>query len=194
MDEQFVSAAYSNVSWTAKLAGGIVAGLLATVLMTGLLMTYSSKIGEAPTMPLKALGALAYGVEALIAGNAAVTIGAAIQLGFSLALGILFGLVMSRRTPIILAMLLGIVIGVAIWVAMNLYVLPFMDPTMAARVALMPMAYFVAHVLFGIGLGTTPLFIRAFTPRTGRQTQRLEEPPELLAIKRDPLPLSEVRR
>jgi hypothetical protein len=193
MDDQFVSAVYAKVSWTAKLAGGIVAGLLAAVLMTGLLMTYSSKIGEAPTMPLKALGALAYGVEALVAGNAAVTIGAAIQLGFSLALGILFGVVMSRRTPIFLAMLLGIVVGIAIWVAMNLYVLPFMDPTMAARVALMPMAYFVAHVLFGIGLGTTPLFIRAFTPRIGRQTQPIE-PPEILTIRRSPSPLPETRR
>jgi hypothetical protein len=91
-------------------------------------------------------------------------------------------------------MLLGIVVGIAIWVAMNLYVLPFMDPTMAARVALMPMAYFIAHVLFGIGLGTTPLFIRAFTPRTGRQTQLLEKLSEPLTIGRNPRPLSEARR
>jgi hypothetical protein len=66
--------------------------------------------------------------------------------------------------------------------AMDLYVLPFMDPTMAARIALMPMAYFVAHVLFGIGLGMTPLFIRAFSERTGRDTRRIEHPPELLPI------------
>jgi hypothetical protein len=194
MAERFDPAADAKVSWTAKFAGGIVAGLLAAVLMMGLLIAYSIKIGEGPTMPLKSLGALVYGVEALIAGNVAIASGAAIQLGFSLALGILFGLVMSRRTPIMLGMLLGIAVGIAIWVAMNLYVLPFMDPTMAARVALMPTPYFVAHVLLGVGLGMTPLLIRAFSPRPGRRPERLEEPLEHLTIRRDARELSEARR
>jgi len=131
-------------------------------------------------MPLKALGALVYGVEALIAGSTAVAAGAGIELGFSIVLGILFGLAMSRRSSVILAMLGGILVGVVTWVAMELYVLPQMDPTMAARIALMPMAYFVAHVLFGIGLGLTPLFVRAFSReqhgRRSRDTQRMDRP------------------
>jgi hypothetical protein len=182
MAEQSVTAADANHSWGEKIGGGIAAGLLAAILMMGFMMAYSTKIGDGPTMPLKALAALAYGVEALVAGTVAMAAGAGIQLGFSIALGILFGLAMSRRTSLALAMLLGILVGIAIWVAMDLYVLPFMDPTMAARVALMPVAYFVAHVLLGIGLGMTPLFIRAFSGRPGRAPRPIEHPPEPLPI------------
>jgi hypothetical protein len=45
---------------------------------------------------------------------------------------------------------------------MNFFVLPQANPTMAARMALMPLGYFVAHVLFGIGLATSPAFMRMF--------------------------------
>src|SRR6516225_2937780 len=108
MAERFDTIADANVSWGAKFGGGIVAGLLAAVLMMGFMMAYSSVIGADPTMPLKALGALVYGVEALVIGTVAMAAGAGIQLGFSIMLGILFGIAMSRRTSVILAMLLGI--------------------------------------------------------------------------------------
>ena len=170
----------ASVPVGSKFAAGVTAGIFAAILMMGFLMACSSAIGEGPTMPLKALGALVYGVEALIAGSTAVAAGAGIELGFSIVLGILFGLAMSRRSSVILTMLGGILVGVLIWVAMELYVLPQMDPTMAARIALMPMAYFVAHVLFGIGLGLTPLFVRAFSReqhgRRSRDTQRMDRP------------------
>ena len=170
----------ASVPVGSKFAAGVTAGIFAAILMMGFLMACSSAIGEGPTMPLKALGALVYGVEALIAGSTAVAAGAGIELGFSIVLGILFGLAMSRRSSVILTMLGGILVGVVIWVAMELYVLPQMDPTMAARIALMPMAYFVAHVLFGIGLGLTPLFVRAFSRerhgRRSRDTQRMDRP------------------
>ena len=170
----------ASVPVGSKFAAGVTAGIFAAILMMGFLMACSSAIGEGPTMPLKALGALVYGVEALIAGSTAVAAGAGIELGFSIVLGILFGLAMSRRSSVILTMLGGILVGVVTWVAMELYVLPQMDPTMAARIALMPMAYFVAHVLFGIGLGLTPLFVRAFSRerhgRRSRDTQRMDRP------------------
>jgi hypothetical protein len=170
----------ASVPVGSKFAAGVTAGIFAAILMMGFLMACSSAIGEGPTMPLKALGALVYGVEALIAGSTAIAAGAGIELGFSIVLGILFGLAMSRRSSVILTMLGGILVGVLIWVAMELYVLPQMDPTMAARIALMPMAYFVAHVLFGIGLGLTPLFVRAFSRerhgRRSRDTQRMDRP------------------
>jgi hypothetical protein len=155
--------AVPRFSWSEKLAAGAMAGVLAAILMMGSLMAYSGAIGAGIWMPLKTLAGLVYGVEALVAGSAAITTGAGIQLGFSLALGILFGLATSRRTSMILALFAGVAIGIAIWVAMELYVLPFLDPSMAARIALMPVAYFVAHVLLGIGLGTTPLLVRALS-------------------------------
>jgi uncharacterized membrane protein YagU involved in acid resistance len=147
----------------ARLVAGIAAGIIGGILMIGFLMTYASLTGAGLTTPLKAVGALVYGVEALVAGTVAVLTGASIQLGFAIVLGILFALCVSRRTSIVSALVAGIAIGIAVWLIMDLLVLPLVNPTMAARIALNPFTYFIAHVLYGIGLSTTPIFIRTFT-------------------------------
>src|ERR1700722_8603947 len=170
-----------RVSWGSRLIAGIADGILSAILMMGFMIAYSSAIGEGATMPLKALGALVYGVEALVAGSMAMLAGAGIQLGFSIVLGILFALCTSRRTSIVAEMLVGIVVGIVIWVAMELVVLPYMNPTMAARIALMPLAYFIAHLLFGIGLGLTPVFVRTFG-RKRHNHRRMERRAEALPI------------
>ncbi len=170
-----------RVSWGSRFAAGVADGILSAILMMGFMMAYSSATGAGVTMPLKALGALVYGVEALVTGSMAMMAGAGIQLGFSIVLGILFALCMSRRTSIVAALFAGLAIGIVIWVAMELVVLPYMNPTMAARIALMQMAYFVAHLLFGIGLGLTPLFIRTFS-RKRRNERPVERPAEALPV------------
>jgi len=93
----------------------------------------------------------------------AILAGALLQLGFSIVLGILFALFISRGTSTLAALCAGVVVGIVVWVAMDLYVLPYQNPTMAARVALMPLAYFGAHLLYGLGLGMTPAFVRTFS-------------------------------
>ncbi len=163
-----------------RLVAGIADGILSAILMMGFMMAYASVTGAGITMPLKALGALVYGVEALVAGSMAMLAGAGIQLGFSIVLGILFALCTSRRTSIVGALFVGLAVGIVIWVAMELAVLPYMNPTMAARVALMPMAYFVAHLLFGLGLGMTPVFVRAFSRK--RHDYRVERTEEAFQI------------
>ena len=168
-----------RVSWGSRLIAGIADGILSAILMMGFMIAYSSAIGEGATMPLKALGALVYGVEALVAGSTAMLAGAGIQLGFSIVLGILFALCTSRRTSIVAEMLAGIVVGIVIWVAMELVVLPYMNPTMAARIALMPLAFFISHLLFGIGLGLTPVFVRSFS-RERHERRRVARPTEAL--------------
>jgi uncharacterized membrane protein YagU involved in acid resistance len=175
------SAAAGRVSWGRRLAAGIADGMLSAILMMGFLMAYSSVTGAGVTMPLKALGALVYGVEALVVGSMAMLAGAGIQLGFSIVLGILFALCTSRRTSIVAALFAGIAVGIAIWVAMELVVLPYMNPTMAARIALMPLAYFMAHLLYGIGLGMTPVFIRTFS-RKRHDDHSVERPAEAFTI------------
>jgi uncharacterized membrane protein YagU involved in acid resistance len=183
MDEQSLAASVDTdrVPWGRRFAAGIADGILSAILMMGFMMAYSSATGAGVTMPLKALGALVYGVEALVAGSMAMLAGAGIQLGFSIVLGILFALCMSRRTSIVAALFAGIAVGIVVWVTMELVVLPYMDPTMAARIALMPMAYFVAHLLYGIGLGMTPIFVRGFS-RKHHDHRRMESPAEALPI------------
>src|ERR1700680_1671086 len=114
----------------ARFAAGIAAGIVGGILMMGFMMTYASVTGAGVTMPLKALGALVYGVEALVAGPTAMLVGALIQLGFSIVLGILFALFISRGTSTLAALFAGIAVGIAIWAAMDLFVLPFTNPTM----------------------------------------------------------------
>ena len=145
-----------------RIAAGIAAGTLGGILMIATMMIYASVTDAGATMPLKALGALVYGVEALIAGPTAMVVGVLIQLALSIVIGILFALVMSRETSTVAALLAGVIVGIALWAAMDLFVLPRANPTMAARIALMPLGYFVAHVLFGLGLATSPAFIRMF--------------------------------
>src|SRR5713101_4498206 len=103
MAEQTNTDSADRVSWGRRFAAGIADGILSAILMMGFMMAYSSATGAGTTMPLKALGALVYGVEALVAGSMAMMAGAGIQLGFSIVLGILFALCMSRRTSIIAA-------------------------------------------------------------------------------------------
>src|SRR5258707_13972837 len=93
--------AADRVSWSRRFAAGIADGILSAVLMMGFLMAYSSETGAGTTMPLKALGALVYGVEALVAGSMAMLAGAGVQVGFSIVLGVLLARYMSRSTPII---------------------------------------------------------------------------------------------
>ena len=170
-----------RVSWGGRIAAGITDGILSAILMMGFMMAYSSVTGAGVTMPLKALGALVYGVEALVAGSMAMLAGAGLQLGFSTVLGVLFALFTSRRTSIVAALFAGIAVGIVVWVAMELVVLPYMNPTMAARIALMPMAYFIAHLLFGIGLGLTPVFVRTFS-RKRHDDRPMERPAAALPI------------
>ena len=147
----------------AKFAAGIVAGMIGGILMIGSMMGYAHFMGAGMMTPLKALGAFVYGVEAFVVGSDAILAGALLQLGFSIVLGILFALFISRGTSTLAALCAGVVVGIVVWVAMDLYVLPYQNPTMAARVALMPLAYFGAHLLYGLGLGMTPAFVRTFS-------------------------------
>jgi uncharacterized membrane protein YagU involved in acid resistance len=178
-DVASASVSPDRVSWGRRLAAGIADGIFSAILMMSFMMAYSSVTGAGVTIPLKTLGALVYGVEALVAGPMAMWAGAGIQLGFSILLGILFALFTSRRTSIFAALFAGIAVGIVIWAAMDLLVLPSMNPTMAARVALMPVAYFVAHLLYGIGLGMTPIFVRTFS----RKRHDAEYPAEGLPIR-----------
>ena len=102
------SGSVSRASPGARFAAGIAAGIVGGILMMGFMMTYARVSGMDVTMPLKALAAQVYGVEALVSGPRAMLDGALIQLGFSILLGVLFALFVSRRTSTIAALFAGI--------------------------------------------------------------------------------------
>ena len=162
-----------RVSAGARLAAGIVAGVIGGLLLIGTIVIYANVTGAGWDTPLKALGAFVYGLESYITGPVPMLAGALIQLGFSIVVGIIFALFVSRATSVIATMIVGMLVGLAVWVAMDLAVLPFWNPTMASRMALMPIAYLAGHVLFGIGLGTTPIFVRAFSRERRSRSSRI---------------------
>ena len=166
-----------RTAFGSRIAAGIAAGILGGILMIATMMIYASVTDAGATMPLKALGALVYGVEALVAGPTAMMAGVLIQLGLSIVIGMIFALLVSRETSTVAALFAGVAVGIALWAAMDLFVLPRANPTMAARIALMPLGYFAAHVAFGVGLAMTPTFMRTFTrerhDRVRVQTQQI---------------------
>jgi hypothetical protein len=147
---------------SARIAAGIAAGALGGILMIGCMMIYANVTDAGATMPLKALGATVYGVEALVAGPTAMAVGILIQMGLAIVIGMFFALIVSRETSAVAALFAGVVVGIALWAAMDMFVLPRANPTMAARVALMPLGYVAAHVAFSIGLAMSPAFMRMF--------------------------------
>src|SRR5271156_2433346 len=100
-----------RTSLGARFAAGLAAGIVGGILMMGFMMTYARVSGMGVTMPLKALAAQVYGVEALVSGPRAMLDGALIQLGFSIVLGVLFALFVSRHTSTIAALFAGIAVG-----------------------------------------------------------------------------------
>src|SRR6266436_9193592 len=88
----------------ARIVAGIAAGALGGILMIGCMMIYASVTDAGATMPLKALGALVYGVEALVAGPTAMAVGALIQLGIAIAIGMMFAMIVSRETSTVAAL------------------------------------------------------------------------------------------
>jgi xanthosine utilization system XapX-like protein len=162
------------IPWSKRFEAGIVAGVVAAILMMGFLTAYSGEVGIGAWIPLQTLSGLVYGVQALLMGSVAMLTGAAITLGFGIVLGIIFALLESRRPSRIGTLIVGIIVGMLIFVAMELYVLPVADPTMAARIAPIPLGFFIANVLFGIGLGLTAVFLRAFSGI--HKDRRMERP------------------
>ncbi len=146
-----------------RFAAGTSAGIIGGMLMIAFMMTYADATGAGLTTQLKALGAFVYGVEAFVLGPEAMVVGALLQIGLAIVLGILFALFISRATSSLAALCGGIIVGIVVWVAMDLLVLPYENPTMADRMALVPLPYFIAHLLFGFGLGMTPAFMRTFS-------------------------------
>jgi hypothetical protein len=66
----------------------------------------------------------------------------------------------GRRLAALPALMGGVAFGVAIWAVMTFGGLPLLNPMMRERVAMMPAIWFVAHVAFGMGVGSAPALRR----------------------------------
>ena len=76
--------------------------------------------------------------------------------------GVLFALVMPRNTRPGTALVAWIIYGALIWAFMKNLVVPRINPTRDARLAMMPGWFFIEHLLFGVGASFGPALRRRF--------------------------------
>lgn len=141
-------------------AGGI-AGLIAgtAVLVAAVLYSWLATPEEA-WLPMKNVAATWLGVGALIGGVWTVLIGVATHFGNSIAWGIVFGLLMSRCRNPVLTLVAGFVWAMVVYLVMTWVALPWINQTMAARVAVQPVWWWwLLHAIYGVVLGAAFLAV-----------------------------------
>lgn len=163
MDRKIISpAASAGAGAAAGVVAGMVMGLVAMFRALGMGMSF--------WLPMQQIGALFYGVNALLGGVGPTIVGMMIHLAMSAGAGLLFGLV-AARLPGVVAFFLGLLYGAGIWAMTTFLILPLIDPTMSDRVALAPGWWFGYHLIFGAVLAlASPL------ASTMRQTSQ-DRPP-----------------
>jgi hypothetical protein len=163
--------------------GGVTAGVIAGLGMAVVTMLYTSFAGLGALLPLRMIAATFFGVDALVGGAGVLAAGLVFHLVISAFFGLLFAALTVRPKSTPVAFFGGLAYGIGIWALMTFLVLPFVNPVMAQRVALMFTPWLLAHAVYGGLLVLTPLLRVRFgyapeeTHITTVEERRDEEPP-----------------
>lgn len=142
--------------------GGVVAGLIGGIAMAMAAMIRAKTLGMSFTEPLQQIAGLLFGADALLDGGTVLISGMMIHMISSMMMGAAFGLIFVRIRSAGVALIVGMIYGAVIWALMTYLVMPMLNPTMSVRVALIPMWWFIYHLIFGAMLLFTPILARAF--------------------------------
>lgn len=137
------------------IGAGLVAGIIGGMLMAMIMMMATAAGGMGFLAPLRLIAATFYGKDAM-AGGGPLLVGLMVHMMNSMVFGVIFAWLAGRERAPLPALMAGVAFGVAIWAVMTFGGLPMLNPMMRERVAMMPLAWFVAHVAFGMGLGSGP--------------------------------------
>ena len=143
---------------------GVVAGIIGGMLMAMIMMMATAAGGMGLLAPLRLIAATFYGKEAM-SGGGPLLVGLMIHMMNSMVFGVIFAWIAGDRRATLPALMAGMAFGVAIWAVMILVGLPMLNPIMRERLAMMPVAWFIAHLAFGMGLGSAPGLRRRFSSR-----------------------------
>lgn len=145
-----------------SVAGGLLAGMIAGIVMALAAMIYMAAATPMEFwLPMKNIAATWLGVSALIGGASAVAVGVITHLVVASGWGLLFGLVAGRQRSVGGALVAGIVYGTVVWAIMTWLIMPWINPTMSARVEVLPgWWWWTLHAIFGVVLASTPFFAR----------------------------------
>lgn len=140
-----------------QLWAGIGAGLIAGVAMAAFLTIDAEVTGAGAWLPERLIAGSVQGVRALVSGPGAIVEGILLHLLTSAMFGAIFAVLLGQRNPGAITILYGWAFALAILLAMTFVALPSIDPTMAARVRVVPVVWLIAHLIFGTGIALTPL-------------------------------------
>ena len=160
-----IEIAVASIPGPTMASAGAVAGIVAGVVMAGWAMLFSAYTAAGFWLPPQLIAATVFGPVAMVRGMEAVLIGVLLHVVVSAGFGILFALMTGWRPlgggELIVA---GLAYGAAIWAVMTFGILPLVNPTMSARVALEPANWLFQHLLFGALLALLAPLRRSFTP------------------------------
>lgn len=142
------------------LASGALAGIIGGVIMAMFVMIVAAVKGMGFLMPLKLIGATLFGKDAMADGVGVLLVGLMIHMIASIGWGILFTAVFQRALSVANGIPIGAIFGIIVWAIMTFVVLPLVNPIMRQSVSMMPGAWFIEHLLFGMGAGLAPLLNR----------------------------------
>lgn len=152
--------ALGAVSVSEMVKSGTMGGLAGGALMAAWLMVQAAVTGYGPLFFLNLVGATFRGADALVGGAGVMLSGLLLHIVVSVVTGILFAVTVTRKTPLAASVLGGMAYALVILVFMNYVVMPYANPIMRQREVNMPAAWFLSHLMFGVGLGLVPLFKR----------------------------------
>lgn len=112
------------------------------------------------------IGATFYGPTALAGGAGVLLYGLMLHMMTSAVWGAVFAVLLPSGTSAAAATAWGALFGLVVAVVMFYGVVSWANPTMYSRVPMMIGAFVIEHLLFGIGLGLTPVLERRTTATT----------------------------
>lgn len=139
------------------LGGGAVGGVIGGMVMAMFAMIFAAANGKGFLMPLKLIAATLFSKDAMSGGAGVLLVGLMIHMMASIGWGIIFAAVMRRALSTANGIPIGAIFGIVVWAIMTFVVLPLVNPVMRQSVSMMPGAWFIEHVLFGMGVGLAPL-------------------------------------
>ncbi len=158
------------------IGAGTGAGIIGGIVMAAFAMMYAGAMGMGFWTPLRLIAASTNGVDALIGGGGILLWGLMIHMVTAAVWGVIFAVVLPRRTSAGAGFGWGIGFGIVVWAVMTFIGLPLVNSTMQARISLMQGSWFIEHLLYG---AVTGALIPAFRHRVAeRQTAEVRPYPE----------------
>jgi hypothetical protein len=143
---------------TALFYGGAVAGMVAGIIMAMVSMVTNYFTGAGFFLSVKLIAATFLGVDSIIGGAFAIMLGMILHLVTSAMWGVVFAFITAKVKSLVGLFASAILFSVFVWAAMTFVSLPILNEVMSERVDMIPVQWFINHLIFGMGLLLAPYF------------------------------------